>query len=63
MISNVQVIVQEKWRLASKTTGTGTTTAIGSIKEINRIISGNGDFRSEKEFLRYWKNYKMARGQ
>ena len=57
MISNIQIVVQEKWRLASKTTGTGTTTAIGSIKDINKIISGNGDFKSEKEFIDYWRNY------
>lgn len=57
MISNVQIIVQEKWKLASKTTGTGTTTAIGSIKEINKIILGHGDFKSEKEFLKYWRKY------
>lgn len=57
MISNVQIVVQEKWKLASKTTGTGTTTAIGSIKDIHRIIVGKGDFKTEKEFLRYWREY------
>ena len=57
MIKNIQIVIQEKWRLASKTTGTGTTTAIGSIKEIDRIIKGNGDFKSEEEFLEYWRNY------
>ena len=57
MISNIQRVVQEKWRLASRTTGTGTTTAIGSIKEINKIISGNGNFKTEKEFMDYWRNY------
>lgn len=57
MISNVEIVIQEKWRLASKTTGTGTTTAIGSIKDINCIIGGNGDFKNEKEFLDYWRSY------
>jgi len=57
MISNIKVIVQEKWKLASKRTGTGTTTAIGSINDIDKIIKGEGDFRSEREFLEYWRNY------
>ena len=57
MIKNIQIVIQEKWRLASKSTGTGTTTAIGSIKDIDRIIKGAGDFKSEKEFLSYWRNY------
>jgi hypothetical protein len=58
MVSNIETIVQEKWRLASKSTGTGTTTAIGSVKEIRRLKIGNGDFKSKKEFLQYWRNYK-----
>lgn len=57
MISNIQIIVQEKWKLASKTTGTGTTTAIGSIKDIKRIMSGSGDFKTEKEFLDFWRRH------
>ncbi len=61
MVSNVELIVQEKWRIASKSTGTGTTTAIGSIKDINRIKNGEGDFNSEEEFLHFWRN-KRVRG-
>jgi len=57
MISNIQIVVQEKWKLASRRTGTGTTTAIGSINDIDRIISGKGDFKSEAEFIKYWKKY------
>lgn len=58
MVSNIEAIVQEKWKLASKSTGTGTTTAIGSIKNIKRLKAGKGDFKTEKEFLKYWRNYK-----
>ena len=57
MISNIQIVVQEKWRLASRRTGTGTTTAIGSINDIDKIISGQGDFKNEAEFIKYWKKY------
>jgi hypothetical protein len=57
MISNIQIVVQEKWRIASRTTGTGTTTAIGSIRNIDRIKSGQGDFKTEKEFLIFWRKY------
>ena len=58
MVSNIKVIVQEKWKLASKSTGTGTTTAIGSVRDIKRLKAGVGDFRTEKEFLNYWRGYK-----
>ncbi len=57
MISNIQIVVQEKWKLASKSTGTGTTTAIGSIKNISDVISGKSIFKNEREFSDYWKNF------
>lgn len=62
MISNVELIVQEKWRMASRTTGTGTTTAMGSIRDITKIKRGQGDFDSEEEFLHFWRN-KRLRGR
>lgn len=57
MVSNVELIVQQKWRIAAKSTGTGTTTAIGSIKDIDKLKEGKGNFSSEKEFLNYWRSY------
>ena len=60
MISNIQIVVQEKWRLASRTTGTGTTTAIGSISKIDEIISGKSIFKNEQEFLDYWRGYSKG---
>jgi len=35
MASDVEVIVQPKWKIASKSTGTETTFAIGSVKDIS----------------------------
>lgn len=61
MVSDVEVIVQEKWRIASKSTGTGTTFAIGSIKQIDKIKKGEGVFKSKKEFEKYWRTKGTAR--
>ena len=61
MISEVEVIVQEKWRIGSKSTGTGTTFAIGSIKQIDKIKRGEGAFKSRNEFEEYWRNKGRAR--
>lgn len=57
MVSNIELIVQPKWKIASKSTGTGTTTAIGSIKDINKLKEGKSAFSSEQEFLNYWRSY------
>lgn len=59
MVSNIEYIVQEKWKIASKTTGTGTTTAMGSIKNIEDIRNGKGEFNSKDDFLSYWRNKKL----
>lgn len=63
MVSNIEVIVQEKWRIASKSTGTGTTKAIGSIRQISQLKQGKGVFGSEREFLQYWRNYRSRNRQ
>jgi hypothetical protein len=55
MVSDVEVIVQEKWRIASKYTATGDTAHIGSVDDIERLKKGKGDFKSEEEFESYWR--------
>ncbi len=52
-------LVQEKWRIASDHPGSGNTKNIGSVKEINSLLEGNGSFVSQgKEvFDDYWTNY------
>lgn len=62
IVSDVEVIVQEKWKIASKSTGTGTTFAIGSIKDIDKLRKGEGQFKSKEEFENFWraKGRKLA---
>ncbi len=56
-ITDLDVIIQEKWRIASKQTGSGTTKHIRSITNINALKSGQGEFNSREKFLQYWRNY------
>lgn len=62
LVSDVEVIVQEKWRIASKSTATGDTLAIGSIIEMDKLRAGHGDFENEDEFLEYWRTKTLSRG-
>jgi len=57
--SNIEFFIQEKYKIAGKTTGSGNTTNIGSIKSRNLsdFEEGNGPFKSISEFEEYWKNY------
>lgn len=54
----VDVFVQEKWRIASDRAGSGNTTNIGSIMgTLEDFENGCGVFSSQEEFLGYWRNY------
>lgn len=56
--SNVEVFVQEKWRISSDRAGSGNTTNIGSINAtLEDFENGAGPFKSEDEFLEYWRGY------
>jgi len=55
---NVEVFVQEKWRISSDRAGSGNTTNIGSINGLlSDFADGKGPFESEEEFLTYWRGY------
>ena len=58
---DVEVFMQEKWRVAGDKAGSGNTANIGSIKgTIEDFIAGNGIFESEDEFLAYWRGYRRT---
>ncbi len=59
---DVEVFIQEKWRIAGDKSGSGNTANIGSIiGTIEDFTAGNGVFSSEKEYLSYWRGYKRDR--
>ena len=56
--TDVEVFVQEKWRISGDRAGSGNTTNIGSINgTLADFQHGNGVFQSEAEFLAYWQGY------
>jgi len=59
VIRDFQFFVCEKWEIASDRSGSGNTANIGSIDNIQDILSGNGMFRAlgEEVFDDYWMNY------
>lgn len=60
--NDVEVFMQEKWKIAGDRSGSGNTANIGSITgTIADFIAGNGVFESEMEFLEYWRGYKRTK--
>lgn len=59
VIKDFTCFVEEKWKIASDKGGSGNTANIGSVKNIDDLIHGNGVFAksSEEMFDDYWINY------
>ena len=59
VIEDFKFFVQPKWKIASDQPGSGNTRNIGGIKDIRKLISGEGPFASlgEEVFDDYWMNY------
>lgn len=55
LVTGIECIVNQKWVIASRSSGTGTTKHIGSVTRISDLRSGHGAFNSEEEFLAYWR--------
>lgn len=56
---NIDYFVQDKYKIAGKSPGSGNTTNIGSIKsnDIQDFKNGSLGFSSQTKFDNYWKNY------
>lgn len=59
VIKNFKFFVQEKWKIAIDSPGSGNTKNIGSVSNINDLINGNGPFAElgEDIFNDYWMYY------
>ncbi|MBI4296264.1 MAG: restriction endonuclease [Chloroflexi bacterium] len=61
-ISDVELIVREKWQIASDRPGSGNTTNIGSVTAIEALRDGKGPFtefgeKGKEMFEDYWRNF------
>jgi hypothetical protein len=56
-ISNVETLVVETWRVASRKESSGTRSYIGAVNEIERLRKEQGEFDSRESFLEFWRNY------
>lgn len=59
VVKEFRFLLQEKWRIASDRPGSGNTKNIGSVRDIQALVEGNGPFApyGEEVFDDYWMNY------
>jgi len=65
-IKNVEVIVWQKWQLASDKPGSGNTANIGSVRSLDALRKGQGTFtrfgdNGKDIFEDYWRNFDWKR--
>jgi hypothetical protein len=62
-IDDLQLVVQEPWRIASKQRSSTTREYLGAVMSIDDLIAGKGEFKTEDEFYAYWRKFKFKIGQ
>lgn len=61
-IRDLELIVQEPWRIASKQRSSSTREYIGAVKKIDDLRHGNGAFPDEASFYSYWRKFRFKIG-
>lgn len=56
-VTDVELIVQEPWRIASRKRSSTTREYIGAVDLIADIRAGKGEFESADEFYKYWRKF------
>jgi hypothetical protein len=56
-VEDLEIIVQEPWRIASRKRSSTTREYIGAIEDIAGLRTGAGVFKTPAEFYDYWRKY------
>jgi hypothetical protein len=62
-VENLQLIVQEPWRIASKQRSSTTREYLGAVMTIADLVEGRGEFPTEAEFYTFWRKYPFKIGR
>lgn len=61
-VGDLELIVQQPWRIASKQRSSTTREYIGAVQNIDALRDGHGEFETPEEFYKYWRKYKFKIG-
>jgi len=60
---DVEVVVQEPWRIGSTQRSSTTREYIGAVTSIAALRAGTGEFETEEQFYTYWRKYQFKIGK
>jgi hypothetical protein len=58
-VEDLEIIVQEPWRIASKERSSTTREYIGAVTDIDALRAGSGAFATPAEFYEYWRRFQF----
>jgi hypothetical protein len=61
-VEDLEPIVNESWRIASRQRSSTTREYIGAVQSINDLREGKGEFETEDDFYRYWRKFRFRIG-
>jgi Restriction endonuclease EcoRV len=56
-VDDLEVIVQEPWRIASRQRSSTTREYIGAVDGLDALRAGHGEFALPMDFYEYWRRY------
>ncbi|KRQ01365.1 restriction endonuclease [Bradyrhizobium pachyrhizi] len=62
-IDDLEVIVHEPWRIASKQRSSTTREYLGAVKGLQDLRDGKGEFATDAEFYTFWRKYPFKIGR
>jgi hypothetical protein len=62
-IADLELIVHEPWRIASRQRSSTTREYIGAVRSIADLRAGRGEFASREDFYAYWRKYAFKVGR
>jgi hypothetical protein len=62
-IDNLELIIQEAWRIGSKQRSSTTREYIGAVRSIDDLKAGKGEFKAPEEFYAFWRRYSFKIGR
>jgi len=62
-IEDLELIVHEPWRIASKQRSSTTREYLGAVTRIQDLRDGKGEFATEAEFYTFWRKYSFKIGR
>jgi hypothetical protein len=61
-ITDLELIVHEAWRVASKQRSSTTREYIGAVTNLDALREGRGEFADEAAFYKFWRAYRFRIG-